>query len=81
MPIYQFQCAKCGHDFEHMTRISARDAKTPCPACGSVKTGRTLTAPAVHDGSPKASSAKPARAHPGGCGCCARRPSCPMQNG
>ncbi len=33
MPLYQYRCTKCGHDFELLTSIDKRnDAR--CPQCG-----------------------------------------------
>lgn len=32
MPIYEFQCGKCGHEYEELTSMSA--ANPPCPKCG-----------------------------------------------
>ena len=45
MPIYAYQCAACGHDFDRLQRLADPDPET-CPACGA--TGgvkRQLTAP------------------------------------
>ena len=45
MPIYAFECTKCGHRFDRLQRLSDADPTT-CPACaaeGEVR--RQLTAP------------------------------------
>jgi putative FmdB family regulatory protein len=34
MPIYEYQCAKCGERFEIVSSLSERDEKAVCPACG-----------------------------------------------
>jgi putative FmdB family regulatory protein len=44
MPIYAFQCADCGHAFDHLQRLSDADP-TVCPACGARSLRRQLTAP------------------------------------
>ena len=41
MPIYEYKCENCGHEFEEMLHFSERDApiNTPCPfptCCGKV---------------------------------------------
>lgn len=33
MPIYEFRCAKCGHEFESLQKISDPDPEV-CPECG-----------------------------------------------
>ena len=32
MPIYEFRCPGCGHEFERMQRLN--DPMPPCPECG-----------------------------------------------
>ena len=44
MPIYEYQCKKCGHRFEKMHRYS--DPAPACPECGG-EVGQLLSAPAV----------------------------------
>ena len=45
MPLYEYQCKKCGHRFEKIQSYSAPDVKE-CPVCqGEVE--RLLSAPAV----------------------------------
>lgn len=47
MPIYEFTCQSCGHDFEKIVSFSA--ATTPaCPACASADVGRHMSRPAIH---------------------------------
>ena len=41
MPIYEYKCENCGHEFEEMLHFSERDVpiNTPCPfptCCGKV---------------------------------------------
>jgi putative FmdB family regulatory protein len=40
MPLYGFNCRKCGHDFETLVRSS--DVPS-CPSCGSTKLERQLS--------------------------------------
>ena len=34
MPIYEYQCLKCAHEFEEIEKVSAK-SKKPCPECGA----------------------------------------------
>jgi putative FmdB family regulatory protein len=45
VPLYEFQCKKCGHRFERIQKFSDPDPKS-CPECGG-KIERMLHAPAV----------------------------------
>ncbi len=43
MPIYEYRCAVCGHQDEHLQKVS--DAQlTVCPACGKPKYQKQLSA-------------------------------------
>lgn len=45
MPIYEYQCKKCGHTFERIQKFSDRQVRT-CPECkGRVE--RLVNAPAI----------------------------------
>jgi putative FmdB family regulatory protein len=45
MPIYGYQCAACGHRYDHLQKISDPDPDT-CPACGAKGAlSRELSAP------------------------------------
>ena len=44
MPIYEYECDKCGHAFEREQRITEDPVKT-CPECRSRKVKRLLSAP------------------------------------
>ena len=44
MPTYDYQCQKCGHEFERVQRITEDPIKT-CPGCKSKKAKRLLSAP------------------------------------
>lgn len=45
MPIYAFQCAACGHQFDRLQKMADPDPDT-CPACGASSVRRQVTAPA-----------------------------------
>jgi len=43
MPIYEYKCSACGHQDDHLQKLS--DAPlTKCPACGKKKYAKQLTA-------------------------------------
>ena len=44
MPIYAFECDRCGHQFDRLQRLSDADP-TVCPECGAEQVRRQLTAP------------------------------------
>jgi len=43
MPIYEYRCAACGHQEDHLQKISEAPL-TRCPACGKKKYQKQLTA-------------------------------------
>jgi putative FmdB family regulatory protein len=45
LPLYEYECVKCGHRFEKIESASASATKK-CPQCGS-KAERLLAAPAI----------------------------------
>lgn len=47
MPIYEFVCQQCGHEFEHIQSFSAVNAPA-CTSCGSDEVVRRLGRPAIH---------------------------------
>jgi len=44
MPIFSFQCSKCGEEFEALLR-SGESAS--CPACASTEVDRQVSSPAI----------------------------------
>ena len=44
MPIYEYACQQCEHDFEDLVR---GDETSKCPACGSEELARLLSLPRV----------------------------------
>lgn len=45
MPIYEYQCAECGHEFEVL--ILPKTTGTACPKCKSVRLERLVSSFAV----------------------------------
>jgi len=45
MPLYEYECKKCGHRFERIQRFSDPPVKK-CPECGG-KVEQVISAPAV----------------------------------
>ena len=43
MPIYEYRCAACGHQDDHLQKVSEAPL-TKCPACGKKKYQKQLTA-------------------------------------
>jgi putative FmdB family regulatory protein len=41
MPIYEFRCPACGHDFEKIMKVDA--AAPGCPSCGATETSRKVS--------------------------------------
>jgi len=64
MPIYEYCCTACGHEFELMATMAQRDAEHACPECAARKVERKISVFAARQA--EASSLPPA----GGCGRC-----------
>jgi len=47
MPIYEYKCAACGHQEEHLQKVSAAPLQK-CPACGKRKYRKQLSAAGFH---------------------------------
>ena len=43
MPIYEYRCEACGHQGEHLQKVSEQPLKR-CPACGKVRYRKQLSA-------------------------------------
>jgi putative FmdB family regulatory protein len=66
MPIYEYECEKCGHVTETLRTMSQADEPLACEDCGSGKTHR-LQSEFAAGGSKQAGAAMPPM---GGCGRC-----------
>lgn len=62
MPIYEYACQSCGHDFEMLVRS---DTRLECPRCHSTQLAKQLSVFATADAGSHA-----APAFPGPCGSC-----------
>jgi putative FmdB family regulatory protein len=74
MPLFEYRCTRCEHEFEALVR----DAAWPeCPACGATKPDKLLSAVAARvSGSrslPVSAACPPSDAPPCGPGCCRLR--------
>jgi len=47
MPIYEYQCRQCGHQFELLLRPPSKTTEA-CPACGGLELERLLSGFAVN---------------------------------
>ena len=47
MPIYEYGCQQCGHDFEEMQKFSDPPVER-CPECGSPEAQRKVSVSAFH---------------------------------
>ena len=47
MPIYEYSCRGCGHDFEAFLRGSTAKAPAACPACSGAEIERRFSLPAI----------------------------------
>ncbi|HEY87854.1 MAG TPA: zinc ribbon domain-containing protein [Dehalococcoidia bacterium] len=43
MPIYEYECKKCGERFELLRSIKDNDNDIPCPKCGKESPKRLLS--------------------------------------
>ncbi len=42
MPIYEYKCARCDHDFEYL--VIGKSEPQACPACGAPEVCRVMSA-------------------------------------
>lgn len=47
MPIYEFQCTKCGHVQETLVRTSLERESPTCEECGATQLERLISAPNI----------------------------------
>lgn len=46
MPLYEYECAACGHRFERIQKFSDPPIEE-CPSCGQPKIQKLLSSPAI----------------------------------
>jgi len=46
MPIYEYTCEACGHEFEKLAKMSA--AAPPCPECGQDQSRKRISRTSFH---------------------------------
>jgi putative FmdB family regulatory protein len=44
MPLYDFACRKCGHEYEAILKIADPDDHLECPKCGAKDSKKLATA-------------------------------------
>ena len=44
MPIYEYQCRKCSHEFEVLLRAGDKESSISCPECKSKRIKRLMSA-------------------------------------
>jgi len=71
MPIYEYTCESCRHDFEALVRSSEQPV---CPECGATALAKRFSVPAAHTAGSSALPIAP-RGGPCGMGGCGR-PEC-----
>lgn len=59
MPIYEFQCRKCGEVFERLMKVNERGDSLTCPHCGEKKPEKILSGFSSSKGSEPSSSCGP----------------------
>jgi putative FmdB family regulatory protein len=47
MPLYEYRCDECQHEFEKMLRFSESNTLPGCPQCNSTQTRKKLSAVAA----------------------------------
>ena len=76
MPIYEYQCEKCGTGFEKLVRSSSAPVPA-CTACGSKRVRKQLSSFSAAVSSAKADSCSMGRCPSGSCA----GAGCPMERG
>jgi putative FmdB family regulatory protein len=59
MPLYDFRCRRCNHEFEALTR--PQDPPVRCPSCQSLDLERLLSGFALHTDERRAAAALDSR--------------------
>lgn len=68
MPLYEYQCAACGAEFEQLRRMADADRDLECPKCQSQEVKRTLSTFASPSAGGGASAMAPCGAPASACG-------------
>jgi putative FmdB family regulatory protein len=68
MPLYEYRCHTCGHEFEKMVRFSEASLSPVCPQCTSEKTAKKISVFASHGSSTATAAASSASSCGGGSG-------------
>jgi putative FmdB family regulatory protein len=71
MPIYEYACRKCAHQFEALQRMGDK-ACPPCEKCGAKKTERKFSTFAMHGGGSRSEGGGGGHSHGSGCGGCSK---------
>jgi len=48
MPLYEFKCNGCGHEFEDLTKYEDRDRDQKCKLCGALSTRKWASVFGIH---------------------------------
>ena len=67
MPIYEYHCEKCGHEFEELVFGNQTPA---CPKCGAAKPQKLMSRPCCHVSGDGDGGEYSAPASGGGCAGC-----------
>ena len=43
MPLYEYECKKCGHRFEKLVSFSNASKNQPCPSCKSEESEKLMS--------------------------------------
>jgi putative FmdB family regulatory protein len=60
MPIYEYRCQKCGHEFEALVRPGKQPPA--CASCGGTELERVFSLPSVKSDTTRAKSMRAAKA-------------------
>jgi putative FmdB family regulatory protein len=58
MPLYEFECGKCGQVFEELCRLGSNGKGIACPGCAGKRLRRLMSVFAVHSSSREPAAAE-----------------------
>jgi putative FmdB family regulatory protein len=67
MPIYDYQCAKCGKTYDVFHKVREVLGDVVCPSCGSPDHARLISAPSFSMGGPGRSGSEAPSCSDGNC--------------